>query len=208
MSLAVLKVSALAALLAVGAIACESTRATSEWRDYSFPGSKLRRLLIIAIAENERDRRSYEDTFVAGLRGSGVQGVASWTVLPRNEKVSQDAISAAINDRQFDAVLVTHVVGVEDTEIYHPPRTVYAAPRYSLGYYDYYSRVYDYVYEPGYYTKHKLVRLESNLYETESGHLIWSMQSETFDPQTRSALIEENVRLAISRLKEQRLIQE
>ena len=76
------------------------------------------------------------------------------------------------------------------------------------GFYDYYAYVGGYVYEPGYYTKHKRVKLETNLYDAKTEQLVWSMQSETMNPNSDKDLIDAKIKAVIKRLKEQKLISE
>jgi hypothetical protein len=126
--------------------------------------------------------------------------------MPAKQKVSKESVLEAINGRAVNAVLVVHLVGTEDRDIYHPPRTTYAPARYSYRYYGYYSSVYDYVYEPGYYTRHKFVKLETNLYDVATETLVWSMQSETIDPDTANSLVESLAQTVIESLRSERLL--
>ena len=104
-------------------------------------------------------------------------------------------------------ILVTHLIGVEDKEVYHPPTTQAVPVR---GYHDsfnsYYPRVYAYVHEPGYYTKHKNVNLETNLYETQTDKLVWSVTSETLDPESVNKIIESLSKVVIKSLQKNNLL--
>ena len=105
-------------------------------------------------------------------------------------------------------ILVTHLIGVENKEVYHPPKT-HAVP--SRGYHNrfnsYYPRVYEYVHEPGYYTQHKNVNLETNLYETRTEKLIWSVTSETLDPGSVNSIIESLSNEVIKNLRKNNLLE-
>ena len=194
----------LVAALALGA--CSATAPVSEWRDEAFAGGPFGDLLVIAIDDDDLERRLFEDSFARALRAERMTATPSWGVMPTDEKVDKVLVRNAIAGRSIDAVLVVHLVGTEEREIYHPPRSSYAPARYSQRYYGYYSSVYDYVYEPGYYTRHNLVKLETNLYDVASEELIWSSQSETLDPESANGLIESLAVTVIDQLRAQRLL--
>ncbi len=86
-------------------------------------------------------------------------------------------------------MLVTRLLGVEEKTEYVPPRT-YTVPGHYYGYYGYYGSSWDVVHEPGYYQTHTIVRLETNLYQVQTGDLVWSGQSETFNPNSVKDIID------------------
>ena len=103
-------------------------------------------------------------------------------------------------------MLITHVVGVEErTQYNRPSRTYYPAP-YHRGMYGYYSRAYDEVYTPGYYTSYQVHELETNLYDSGTGALIWSARSETVAPDNVGRVIDRLVRLLIKDLRRNKLL--
>ena len=71
--------------------------------------------------------------------------------------------------------------GGEEKQVYHPLRYRPLRIPYYRRYYGYYSHVLEYVYEPGYYQRYKVVKLETNLYDTDTEEIVWSMQSRTID---------------------------
>ena len=49
-------------------------------------------------------------------------------------------------------------------------------------YYGYYNHYYPQVYSPGYYSTDKTYYIESNFYDLELDQLLWSIQSEAYNP--------------------------
>lgn len=192
-------------LLAVVAVtgACTTTRPTAEWRDQNYQGGTFDNILIVGVANQETVRRSFENTFVDQLKKENAAATASFAVMPLETRPTEETIRAVIADIKFDSVLFTHLVGVEEEDVYHPPS--YNTHPYS-GMYGYHGYVGGYVYEPGYYTKHQTVRLETILYDTQTEQIVWSMQSETIDPNSEKALIDAKIKVVIQRLKAQGLI--
>ena len=162
--------------------ACSSTRLTAVWADKS-RSEPLKKVLVIGVSENLRDRRIFEDAVAAALEKAGVEALSSAAVLPADHKLDKEKLKEAARKYGLDAVMITSVVGVEESEVYYPPSTTYVAPP---GYYhdmwSYYPRVYETYSTPGYTVKYQNLKLESNLYDVSSGALIWSAASEAFDP--------------------------
>ena len=190
-------------LLAVALTACTTAKPTLEWRDQSYSGGPFDNILIVGIADKETARRNFENTFVDRLHEDRIKATASFALMAAETRPSVENIKAVISDIKFDSVLVTHLVGVNEKEVYHP--ATYRMDTYR-GFYDYYGYVGAYVYEPGYYTRHKLVKLETNLYDTQTEQLVWSMQSETMNPTSEKDLIDAKIKAVIKRLKLQKLI--
>ena len=194
-------------ILLLSFTSCTSTKLTSVWRDNTFEGY-IDTLMVVAVTENTRNRLIFERKFVEEFVKAGIEAVASIDVIPPEETANEDAILTAAKKREISMIMVTHLIGVEDKEVFHPPKT-YTVP--SRGYYgrfnSYYPHVYEYVHEPGYYTKHKSVNLETNLYETKNEKLIWSVTSETIDPGSVNTIIESLSNEVIKNLRKHNLLQ-
>jgi hypothetical protein len=190
-------------IVAAALAACTTAKPTKEWRDPSYSGGTFDNILIVGLSHKETVRRAFENTFVDRLGEDKIKATASFALMPAETRPSEESIKAVIADIKFDSVLVTHLVGVTEKEVYHP-----AAYRMDTnrGLYDYYGYVGGYVYEPGYYTRHKRVKLETNLFDTQTERLVWSMQSETMDPNSEKELIDAKIRIVIKKLKSQQLI--
>jgi hypothetical protein len=163
--------------------------------------------LVVGVSDEERVRRSFEDEFVKRLKEIGIEGVASAAAIPSDQKLEKKAIVSAVERFGVDAVLVTHLIGVDKKETYHQPSTYYRpSPYHYGGYYGYYGNVYSYVHSPGYYTTHVTVRLETNLYEAETEDLIWSGKSETLDPESKPEMIDSVINVVVKNLQKDKLL--
>ncbi len=189
-------------LLLAGLIvgACASTKPIMEWRDEGFSG-QLNHILVIAASDQVTQRRAIEDDYVKALTAVPVTAVPSYTLMDSDLALSRETVEVAIAGQGFDAVLVTRLLGVEEVEEYQPPVTY----DHYRSYHRYYQRSLDYS-SPGYYRKYKILKLETNLYDTATQELIWSMQSETIDPSAPQDVIEAQIVLTIERLTQGGLI--
>ncbi len=200
-----IKTLSVSLVLVLGLAGCSSTRTTAEWRDPAVD-KRYAKVLVIGIWKDAVARRSFEDKLVGELQKRGVAAESSTRIMPVEEKVSPETVKAAIEGKGFDGVLVTHLVGVREEEVRQPAtyRPV-ATPRYRR-IYPYYSHVYDYVYEPGYYERFQVMRLETNLYDTGTENIVWSMQSDTVEPNATQKAIDSVIELTIETLESQKLI--
>ena len=181
-----LKVLLVALLLS----SCVSTELTSVWTSQD-DARPIARILVIGVSDSEHQRRVFEDTFVEKIKDTGLAAGAGYHTLDATDNPNPDQVLEKVSALDVDAVLVTHVLGVEEQSIFHPP-TIQAVPyRYYDSFSGYYRTVYDYVHRPGYTTNHVVVRLETNLYDSASHDLLWSAQSRTLDPRSTEKLISE-----------------
>jgi len=187
-------------------LGCASTRLIDHWRDEGYSNVPLRKVLVIAIAENDRGRRMFEDAFVHALRASNAEAVAGYAFLPEDIAIDKESISKAIEGKGFDGVLITSHERTDKKTVYVPGEVrtevsgygyPYARPGWDL----YNQRVYRTIEQPGYYDERSLVYLETNLFEAREGTLIWSARSETVNPSSVQDLAKSLSKLVIKSLR-------
>jgi hypothetical protein len=185
---------------------CSNTKITSTWMDSKKAGTSYNDILIIGIAKEEHNRRLFEEQFSTQLTAAGIESEVSYRILPEGTEINRDNVSAAIKGKEIDAVIVTHMVSVEEETVYRQNMDYRPTYGYYNGLYNYYPHVNTYVQQPGYYTTHDVVILETNLYEVKSEELVWSAQSRSFAPESAKEVIDDLVKLVIKDLKEKGLI--
>lgn len=189
--------------LALGAVAgCTSVQPTLEWKDPAYAGGAIESFLVVGVSEDQAARRRFEDQFVAQLQAKGATAGSSYALLPAGSEPSEEAIDrylAGGGDAQ--AIIITHLVGTDEKTVYNPPRWQPVPASYRT-YGGYYGHVNSYVYQPGYYSTHEYVKLETNLFRVKDGQLLWTMQSQSVDPASAEKLIDALVGLAVKKLQE------
>ena len=180
------------------------TKIPNAWRNPAHEGNPFQKVFVIGVGKNEMNRRLFEDRFATALSAGGAVASPSYGALPQSERLTEAQVRGAIEGDDYDGVIVTRLLGIEEETEYVPPRT-YTVPRHH-GYYGYYGSSWDVVHEPGYFETHTIVRLETNLYDVGTGELVWSGQSETFDPSSLTDIIDSATRAVAKRLVEERLI--
>ncbi len=188
-------------LTALVITACANTSPVTEWNNEGFKG-KLNNILVIGVTSQSRRRQIFEDKFVAGLAALKVNATPSYELIDSSLYLSRKVVENAIKGRNMGAVLVMRLAGIKEKEVYRQPDY----QDENMTYFTYYDKAFHQS-NDGYYDQYKVVTLETNLYDIQSGELVWSMQSETMDPSQPRQVVEAQIELTISILAKRGLIQ-
>ena len=88
-----------------------STKVTKILHDSDYRKTQYSNILVITVADNYNRRAQFERTVVSGIRQTGAQATAYYTVVGHNPPVSSSDIMNAVRARNFDAVVFTRVKG-------------------------------------------------------------------------------------------------
>lgn len=174
------------------------------WKDPEYQGGAFRKLLVIGVGRNADNSRLFEETLAQALQAKGATAASGYRVLPAVEQLSEDDIRQTVKQGQYDAVIVTRLLAVDQETQYVAPRTyVVGTGAPARSYYGYYVSSWHVVREPGYLSSKTIVRLETNLYDSRTARLVWSGRSNTFDPKSVGDAID-----SVTRALTERLVQE
>jgi len=194
----------------------------SSWRNPAFTDVGFEDLLVIAVADTNETRRLYEDTFSRVIVSEGAQAQASHRLLPQSGPLTEEQIRDAMERGDFDGVLITTLVSVdEEREFVPPPDQTTATPAASVGtggamnvrsspgvgYFRSYSRGYAETHDEGYYETHTTYRFRTELYSGDTGTMAWRGDSETVNPKNRATKVGSVAESVVSELKRELLIQ-
>lgn len=179
---------------------CASTKTVSVWKDDAFTGPPFENLLVIGVSEDNSDRNTFESEFAKSVAANGRSATPSAQLLKGPEKLTKEAVDEVLNNGDFDAVLVTRVVGVGERASYVNPEPYYRT------YNGYYSTVYDYAYQPGYYHQYSVYHLETNIYDAQSKQLVWTMRSDAVAPKSVAKVVGTLSAQIINQLKQDGVI--
>lgn len=182
--------------------ACTTSRITSTWKAENTVAKKYNKILVLGLIR-EADRsiqENMENHFVGDLQALGYNAVSS--LKEYGPKVfdnidEEDAVSKLKNSG-IDAV-ITIVLLDKAKERKYIPGNLYYSP---YGYY--YNRFWGYravlthrIYEPGYYVIDTKYFWESNLYDMQTQKLVYSVQTQSFDPATSESMGHEYGRMIV-----------
>lgn len=191
-----------ASLVLLFLMSCSSSRITHSWTAENILPKKFSKILVLGL-NNETDigtREKMENHLVGDLSGLGYTAVSSLKEFgPKAfKKMDEDAALDKLKSSGFDAV-ITIVLLDKTKEKHYVPGRVYFSPYiiYQRRFWGYYTTIYDRVYTPGYYTTDTRYFWESNLYDLTSKELLYSVQTESFDPASSESLAHEYGKLIV-----------
>ena len=169
-------------------------------------------IFIIVMAQNQGNNFDVEDRMAGIIASRGQKAVVSTAVFPpsftNSENFTREQMAEAIKRAGCDAVFVIAVLDVHSVESYQPGSAYYPMSYGMYGsYYGYYNHYSPIVYSPGYYTTDKTFYIETNFYDLEHDRLLWSIQSEAYNPASINSWFDKYSYDLLNELKAEGLIE-
>jgi hypothetical protein len=178
---------------------CSSSKLTSSWAatNASVLATSNKILVLGIIQEKDtRLRMQMEGWLVDGLKAKGYNAVSAYTLYgPKMfDNKSEEAVLAQLHNSNIDEVFTIALLDKSKQRQYQPG-TVYPSP-----FWGYYSYMYGRIYSPGYTTVTTRFFWESNLYDVRTKALLYSAQSETYNPSSASDMARDNSRTIVKNM--------
>ncbi len=191
---------------------CSSTKISSSWKDENARTKPYHNVMVWGLM-TEKDsslRKQMEIHLVNDLIGKGYHAVASMDVYKSKayQKLSSKEIVDEFKLTGVDAVITIALLNKEKEEKYYPGGFYNQPPNANMyGNLDhYYSGIYERVYTPGYYITTTTYFWESSLFEVKADKMIYSVQTNSFDPINTQSLAHENGLKIIKDMVKQKVI--
>ncbi len=175
--------------------ACASTKMTKAWVYPERGPLQFESVMALVLVQDSLIRRNGEDVLVEEIRQA--DAVASYTLLPESDLADEDKVRAAVVKSGVEAIIVMRPMYDEQETRYVPG----SYPTYYNSFYGYYGWAYPVVYSPGYFKQDRLVGIETNIYDTADGKLVWSGMSETTNPKNTRKTIADTAKAVRSAMK-------
>lgn len=167
-----------------------STRITGSWVEPSAKGQPVqgKRIFIASLTRNMEVRTKLENALAEQAVQRGITAIKSTERFSPDfyQKLPEErALLEQIRNTGANAIMTVSLINKESETRYVPGTRSYSPfPYYRWygGFYSYFNYWRPTLYEPGYYVTDKTYFMETNLYDVESGKLVWSAQSETINP--------------------------
>ncbi len=181
----------------LGAVKFKSTWAAPDAGGVNFKGQKV---VALVISDDLSLRMSGEEALVRELTARGIQGVAAYRAIPR-EELKDPARAKVWFEREGVAGVVT-LRPVSESKVKQYPPDIWATPTYSTlwGYYPYGWTT---VYVAGPVRTDTVIVVESLIYQISTGKLLWGGVSETSNPETLQGLVADIVKEAAEKIQKQ-----
>ncbi|MBI1781331.1 MAG: hypothetical protein HYR66_08170 [Sphingobacteriales bacterium] len=191
--------------------ACSSSRITHSWKAENVNAKKFNKIMVVALIQDNdvMKREKMEEHLIGDLNEKGVSAVSSLKEYgPKSfEGMKEEEVLNKLQNSGVDAVL-TIVLLDKQRERYYVPGRVYYSPYviYHRRFWRYYNTMYDRIYSPGYYQINTRYFWESNLYDLSSKELLYSVQTESFEPESAQSLGHEYGKLIVKDMFEKNVL--
>lgn len=163
----------------------------------------IKDVLVIVIIDDQEIRAIFEKHFVDWLNVKGVEAITSVEVLPikKGVKLKKEAIVEVVDAYENDTILLTHLLGYEESEVFSRDR-----PQFFYNYYGFYNYAWGYVYWPTIYGEEVQFSLETRLYDVKTESLVWAGESQVKNPETTGQAIGQVVVAVMQELEKHALL--
>jgi hypothetical protein len=168
-------------------ISCKTSKITHSWYPENVEIKKFKKVLVLSlIREADRNiQEQMENHFVGDLNNLGYNAISSLKEYGPKAFENSDEQTAInkLNNAGVDAI-ITIVLLDKQKERYYEPRTLTNSPYgyYFNNFWGYRNSLYRRIYEPDYYVIDTRYFWESNVYDMSNQKLVYSVQTQTFDP--------------------------
>jgi hypothetical protein len=177
-----------------GAGCSSGTKVTSSWKSPDAPSSSaaFKKVMVLAVL-TDKDRslqQSMETEMVNQLSSKGISAASAFqTYGPNRFSSNEKQAIKQLKRTGADAVMTIALLDKTKEKNYVPGNVTYQpAGIYYNRFWGYYNYSYNRLYSPGYYTTNTSYFWESNLYNLQNNKLVYSVQTESFDPSSAGSL--------------------
>jgi hypothetical protein len=162
-----------------------STQLENEWSDKSYKKEGFKKILILGMATKPWKKKVFENEFRTAFKKYNIDAVSAWEELPEDETLNKETFDIYFRDKNIDAVLVATETGMSTKETMYGGGTSFVVVGFH-GFYVSTSAVYQ---VPGYMAEEKIIYMDTKLFETTEGKMVWSATSQSYEPKTTADVI-------------------
>jgi hypothetical protein len=185
-------------------------RITSSWINPKITEKpQYKKIFITVLAQNPGYKATIEQDLAYAANAKGLQVVKSSEFFQPNftskdnVPVDKSVILAKVREAGCDVIFTVALVDKKSETRYVPGTTAYSPYMGygGFGFSGYYGYAYPAMYStPGYYTEDKTYFLEAHLFDAATENMLWSAQSEAYDPTKISKFSQEYAAILVERM--------
>ena len=189
-------------LIAAG---CTTSRITSSWKAEKTNPQKYNKIMVLGlIREADRSLQAkMENHLVSDLSELGYTAVSSLKEYGPKvfDNMDEAAAISKLKNSEIDAVITIVLLDKEKERKYIPGNMYYSPYNYYYNrFWGYRTALYNRIYEPGYYITNTRYFWESNLYDMSTQKLVYSVQTQSFDPANSESMGHEYGQLIVKNM--------
>lgn len=190
---------------------CTTTRVTTSWKAVNAVPKEYNKIMVLGLIR-EADRtlqENMENHLVADLKELGYNAVSSLREYgPKAfDKIDEEKAIGKLKSSGVDAVITIVMLDKQKERNYIPGHTYYSPyGHYYSRFWGYRITLYNRIDEPGYYAIDTRYFWESNLYDMSTQSLVYSVQTQSFDPSNSESLGHEYGQLIVNDMVKNNII--
>ncbi len=183
-------------MLVVELMGCATSRILTSWRSKDIPIKNYSKILVLGL-NTDRDpvqRERMEQHMAGDLVDLNYVAIAALQVFDTTsfKEINEMQRFKMLADSGFDAVLTVVLLNQVKEQHFVPGKVNYLPnDTYRNQLWGYYNTVHDRIFSTGYYVTNTKYFWESNFYDLSTGELVYSVQTESFDPASAEILAHE-----------------
>ena len=192
-------------ILLLIAVGCTTSRITSSWKAEKTNPQKYNKIMVLGLIR-EADRslqEKMENHLVSDLSELGYTAVSSLKEYGPKvfDNMDEAAAISKLKNSEIDAVITIVLLDKEKERKYIPGNMYYSPYNYYYNrFWGYRTALYNRIYEPGYYITNTRYFWESNLYDMSTQKLVYSVQTQSFDPANSESMGHEYGQLIVKNM--------
>ena len=191
-------------LLALTLPVFASVKFTSTWKapgpPVSFFGQKVATLVI---SDDMALRMSAEEALVREVAPRGLQAVAAYKLIPKEELKDPDKARGWFERAGVQGVVVLRPLGIGKEVVQEP--VAWSSPYYG-SLWGYYGYGWTTVYTVGGVREDTVVAVETSIFSVPKNAMLWAGRSETRNPDDLGELVKDLVKEAVEQMQKQGLV--
>jgi hypothetical protein len=186
-----------------------ATQITGSWKNPKPSRKRFNTIMVAALTQDLSARQTVESDLVEALTSSSIKTLKSIDAIQPGfldeKNIDKEELLSKIRKTKVEGILTVSLLNKE-TENRYVPGTYSYAPVTRYGYYGrfsgYYTTWYPTLTSPGYYVEDEVYFIETNLYDAASEDLIWSAQSQTYDPNGLTQFSKDFAEVVVIKMKQ------
>ncbi|MES2330676.1 MAG: hypothetical protein V4539_13820 [Bacteroidota bacterium] len=189
---------------------CTGSKITTVWKAADITSQSYGKILVLGLIP-EKDRRIQEnmENHVAGdLIDLGYSAVTSLQLFgPKAfDQLDENAALEKLKNSGISAVITIVMLDKKKERKYVQPQVTYSSGGYMNNFWEYRLGLYNRILEPGYYITDTKYYWESNFYEMSSRKLIYSVQTQSFDPKNSWSMGHEYGHMIVNNMVREKIL--
>lgn len=191
---------------------CRSSYITGSWKTEQPVPALYNKVLVLGLMGDEDSslRGKMEDHMVGDLVGLGIQAISATRAFGTRafEGLNEGEAIDKLRETGVEAVMTIVLLNKnKEKRIFEGNPRFWPAEYYNTRFWQYYDERRRSIYERDYYTINTRYLWESNFYNLKDQALLYTVQTQSFDPSTVESLAHEYGKLIIKNMTKKKIVQ-